>query len=545
VPDLAKILFGWLLLAIACQGLGRIAARALIGRRARALSAFQVHWLGFAAALAIVQLWHLFAPVDWRASALVLGVGVLGIAKFRARRPHATPTLALWAAIVAGLATWVAFYALGVPAEYDSGLYHFHAVRWQNEHAIVPGLGNLHFRLAFNNSSFGFVALCNAHPWFGHGHNLANSFLIVALLAQGCWAALRLVRGRIDAALVLQAAFLPVALLVVSNAISSPSTDRPVLAVALAMAAVAVEAVHRGSTSRRRALLTVACVLGAAAVTLKLSAAATCGALLLFAGIGRSPRWLVRGALAAAILLAPWAVRGVVTSGYPAYPSTLCAIDVDWRIPAAEVDARRLDTYTWARDYGADPRADLPLRAWFPAWRDRALATKEVRAALLGAVVGAAMWLAAIGLAGARAALLRCLVLWIPALFGVGFWFLTAPDPRFGAIPLWLTGLLPAACAAPLLRARLPWIARVLAVGALAGAIGALARPRPHDWSLLDPFRPIPSPPLREFRTDSELLLLAPEKGDQVWDAPLPATPYPRRALALRGEGLAGGFRVR
>src|SRR5262249_52771350 len=36
------------------------------------------------------------------------------------------------------------------PLHFDTGLYHAQAVRWSEEAPAVPGLGNLHGRLAFN-----------------------------------------------------------------------------------------------------------------------------------------------------------------------------------------------------------------------------------------------------------------------------------------------------------------------------------------------------------------------------------------------------------
>jgi hypothetical protein len=42
--------------------------------------------------------------------------------------------------------------SIGGPAEYDTLLYHAQIVRWVKEYPIVPGLGNLHSRLAYDNS---------------------------------------------------------------------------------------------------------------------------------------------------------------------------------------------------------------------------------------------------------------------------------------------------------------------------------------------------------------------------------------------------------
>ena len=42
---------------------------------------------------------------------------------------------------------------------YDTYLYHAQAIRWIEEYGVVPGLGNLHHRFAYNNSVFSLQAL--------------------------------------------------------------------------------------------------------------------------------------------------------------------------------------------------------------------------------------------------------------------------------------------------------------------------------------------------------------------------------------------------
>ena len=69
------------------------------------------------------------------------------------------------------------------PYELRFGLYHFNAIRWINSFPIVPGLGNLHGRLAFNQSFFTYVAVLNFYPFFGHGPSVANSFLLLLTIA--------------------------------------------------------------------------------------------------------------------------------------------------------------------------------------------------------------------------------------------------------------------------------------------------------------------------------------------------------------------------
>ncbi|MFC1681086.1 hypothetical protein ACFL1S_04730 [Pseudomonadota bacterium] len=62
-------------------------------------------------------------------------------------------------------------------------LYHLNTIRWLNAFPIIPGLGNLHGRLAFNHAFFPYVAALNFDPYFNHGRSLANSFLLLLATA--------------------------------------------------------------------------------------------------------------------------------------------------------------------------------------------------------------------------------------------------------------------------------------------------------------------------------------------------------------------------
>ena len=78
----------------------------------------------------------------------------------------------------------LALHVLFVSPNYDHGLYHMQTVRWIHDFAIVPGLGNLHHRLAFNNASFLYAALLDSGPLAGRGYYLANTLPAFALILQ-------------------------------------------------------------------------------------------------------------------------------------------------------------------------------------------------------------------------------------------------------------------------------------------------------------------------------------------------------------------------
>jgi hypothetical protein len=214
------------------------------GRRLRSadelLGAF---WPGLALALVFLMLWHFFFPVNQWAAACVLGAGWLGLAAGlkRLRRGWRgwSPRLALAALALAGVVLYVANHSLMEPFHYDSGLYHYPAIHWIHAYPIVPGLGLVHGRLAFNQSYFLYVAMLESAPFGRHASWWAEGLILLPLLAQML---LRLARRPGEGESPVKRYFyaiLFVPMLAQSNSlvnISSPSPDLPVCVVGIVAA---------------------------------------------------------------------------------------------------------------------------------------------------------------------------------------------------------------------------------------------------------------------------------------------------------------------
>ncbi|MEP6896390.1 MAG: hypothetical protein ABI986_12350, partial [Chloroflexota bacterium] len=163
---------------------------------------FTTVWMGWAAVLLVMQVFHFFLPLDWRVSALVYGSGMaVGCFKivvyirdlFRSKsfsRNDAVRAIIFFCLILLA-ARWAAFKGMEAIGNYgpgyDSGLYHFNTIRWINSYPIIPGLGNLHGRLAFNQSFFLYAASLNFFPYFSFGHVIANSFLFLLAFTDLAW----------------------------------------------------------------------------------------------------------------------------------------------------------------------------------------------------------------------------------------------------------------------------------------------------------------------------------------------------------------------
>lgn len=528
---------------------------------------FPAFWMGVAAVVALLQLWHFVLPVDgWAA----LAVGVLGVTGLlRSLRARAGPSRvggSRWpvAVVMAALAVWAASQALGPPINYDTGLYHLQAVRWIQEYAIVPGLGNLHGRLAFNQSYFLLVALLDAALPRGAGLHLLNGLLLLVLLFQLASAAPRVLAATARPPLpdVLRLLLLPpVAMhLQVGRDVASPTPDLALLALATIIFLYLVD--HLSALKHREgdqgALVRLG-MLAALAITFKLTGVAFAACALAVALVPDRRRrlhsWRERWtALLLPVLLLgiPWVARGIVTSGYPAYPGTLGALDVDWRIPRSAVEAQLLSIRSWARFPGRPPwEGGISDRDWLGPWAVRLVQSDEVRPVLLLLVAAALAllwaWFRRDGAhPPARAPALHGLP-WIPIVAGAAFWFWTAPDPRFlGALPAlaaaW-TATLAVALGLPRREEARATLVRGVTTGVLAGTL-VLAGYHLAVQPRYDRFRAPPHAPLTTIETETGLRLHVPAEGDRAWDAPLPSTPHPHPRLELRGSSLQQGFRI-
>src|SRR5271157_5842477 len=187
LTDLTITLIGYLILAISYLGLGWAGSRILRIDFPVKEEPFFLIWLGWAITLFILQILNLFIPINLSSSIPLLILGTIFAIVFfenEIRKQEAFTFSWVYPALLVIIAIWIAILSMSSPTIFDDGLYHFNSIRWLNEYPIVLGLGNLHSRLAFNQSFFAYVAYLNFYPFFNHGYNIANSFLLVVLLAE-------------------------------------------------------------------------------------------------------------------------------------------------------------------------------------------------------------------------------------------------------------------------------------------------------------------------------------------------------------------------
>jgi hypothetical protein len=601
IAAMLTVIGGWILIFCLLAGIGQFVRRAF-GLRSAPLSLsadfggwFSAFWIGYAVAIAVLEGWHLLLPIDWRICLLLGLIGLIGFAwaiypqrslaeaVMRrisiSRRTFLLYCLQIGVQIVVmiPITLWIASRALNAQVDFDTAMYHLSTIHWLNVYPVVPGIGNLHYRLAFNQSFFMFVAALNVYPFFGQGMHLGNSLLMIVLLAQVVNTTVSTLffntHARRELPYSLFSAFLlPILLYRAvyqydSANMSSPSPDLSVFIFQI----VVILAFNRWLFTRRlpenerHFTLFFVIALSAVGVTSKLSFVAfglgVVGLMLLIWLWSQRHQRLfqaTRQALTALIVVGacvilPWIGNGLISSGYPLFPSTFGALPVDYRVPASIA----IDAADWVRSFARDPHGDIQKTIngwdWIPVWESglndnlKYFLFVQPFNWLEAALAAYAVLFVIIVLLLRRRYRFRAWLPLLPAILSAVFWFWSAPDPRFAGSAFWIITLWVVVLIFTLLpKGRgvvfLPLIP-VLVASAVLVVNGLNSDFRTDGVG----FPPLPTVSITQFKTNSGLLVnVAGNPNDtlELWDAPLPASPYQIPELELRGVDLTDGFRM-
>lgn len=497
-------------------------------------------WLGFAVICALIELLQLFVRIDWMVSVVVVGVGIFACMfdqklSFQQSLKNGLNVVRAYRYVCLCVAFVVIVWclrAMGSPNNVDSGLYHFQSIRWLNEHPLILGLANIHWRFAFNQSYFGFLALLNFYPFWGKGYATGGLFLLILSLVTLVEVGLEQKKvWRWTVGCILFAYFGYIA-----GTIANPAPDIAIGLVEIAISLLLMRLAFADKTTEQadRDFVTVA-LLCLTAVTIKLSGVAfsaaslLCGLLFisfrLHAGI--SPFLKLIGLTVFAV--AVHSIRSYVLSGTIMFPSTVLALwQQEWTLLPAQIRHETDLILSLAREPDIlDPAAVLGHWQWLPGWFNRI----PTHIAIGFSIAFIAMSLSLPRLLSAvntdQTKKLR--LLYLMPVCSLIFWFLTAPDLRFlGAVlPLYIATALwlmsrhsqsrgyfssmaqhPSAVVVPVLA-----IVLVFAVSLKLTGVRAIS---------LEGWQPIPQVSAELKRTDSGFYIFVPGEGGFCWDHPLP-----------------------
>jgi hypothetical protein len=533
-------------------------------------------WVGWASAIVFLQGWHLFFPVG-AASLAVLGAASLagwfmqGPRIWRWLRGYARLRIVTVGGLVLAFLALLINRVIRSDWAYDHGVYHMQTVKWISNFAIVPGLGNVHHRFAFNNSSFLYAAQLDAG--FLHGFSFyVTGTLLAFVFGLRCLSALtRIIQneptlkmGRLYYVL----AFPFLLYFIMNSSLAGYQADLIIFMLELLLAGellmlFSAEETPVDQIPGRAAFIIF---LSAVGITVKLSFAVFGGLAMLavlavvFSRRHAAPRANrpLLGGMAVVILapILPWLVRHVILSGYLIYPSALISFPVQWRIPYDMVSPISGIITAWARK----PDLFTPgmsLQEWFPEWL-AGLHSKWTQALLffilVMLVVGAlamfhktkpAGWQGPVGLIAIN-------------LAALAYWFVTAPDLRFSGAVFWLLLVSAQLLLFQQLRQfRAFPSANLLATGMVLAVLLWLGPGLPVGISLRSFFRPLSEAQIAEMeapdniaeirRTTSGLQVYLPAdpNAELCWDNPLPCirgADFDARLSLIDPQNMQKGF---
>ncbi len=571
----AMVLLTWVILWIVLTAVGRAILRTL---RIEGSSppAVLPAWIGLAGLIGYLQLWNLAEPTGPVAWVPVLALAAWELLRLGGARRflESRPTAPRWLDAVLVLVTlWLVERSLGPIGNFDTGMYHLPAMIWAERYRIVPGLANLHGRLAFNNAGLLFAALLDRSLWFTGASHVFNGFFLFLLLLEAYRASARATRSTFSRAAFAVSFLGPIFVLGSDPAmVSSLAPDVGAGAVVLVGLMVLVRALAQShDTDARYADLTIAAILLSLAPCLKLST----GFVALFAWLaalsvllrrGRRRNLVIAGACSL-LIGGPWLIRGVISSGYLLYPSPLLSLPVSWRVPLEQARAESA-WVTYFSHWGPHDSASTVFRRltthswnWLRPWKVRLLHNVRFRGDITDPFLLSVLLFADAAISGRdRRGLRRAFRMW-PAVLALAIggvaWFFIAPRARFAPFIFW--GMV-AVAAASWSYARPKTLAPpLLTIALLCAGVGtfqmadgiytALRHGTPALTAVAQSVfvapaqrrRPAPAEVSR-YTTASGLRLYVPVKDNRCMAAPLPCTPHPQPSLRLRGAGLQDGF---
>lgn len=439
----------WLYMLFTCYVMGFVCIKIISGKETyRFRNKTSYLYAGIGAVTVYSQLFSIFWKVGLIANIILLLICVLSVLVFRREildNLHTfrlTVTPARTVAVIVLLLVFAYGTSTGI-IHYDTGLYHAQSIRWIEEYGVVPGLGNLHSRLAYNSAAFCLSALYSMSFLGGQSYHCCAGFLAY-LLALVCMEAFT--RNRVkkpllsDFARIISIYYL----LMIFDEMVSPASDYFMVLLVFYIVIRWLELMERKENSYLPyALLCVLCVV---VLTVKLS-----GALILLLTLKpavimiRDKRIREIGKfLGLGILtVVPFLVRNVILSGWLVYPFT--SIDLfsfDFKIPKGMADYDAKEIQVWGRGFSDVGRYDDPLMEWLPEWIANLDGSNKVFLILALSGIVLLVMLAIYGLIRRKKEMIDFFHIAGTLAICFLFWLLSAPLVRYGCVFLWLTPVL-------------------------------------------------------------------------------------------------------
>jgi hypothetical protein len=277
---------------------------------------------------------------------------------------------ARWILGFIGLELGVAAFTSQSVTHYDTGLYHFQAIRWLSRFGAVPGLALIHSRFGFTSSWFALAAPFNAGIFEARIGALTGGFAFLLAILHFLISLSRIWKKTAIFAdwFIVIFSFLCFPIMSWYRMQVSSSPDVPLIIISGIVSWIIIISSQRTSkTKYSENFELIPLILSAGSLTMKLSAIP----LLLISSffyifsIRLNSYRIFLGIAISFLLLLPLLGFGVITSGCPLYPSSLMCLDLPWSLGAKNAREMSATIQDWARWSGQPP---VTANSWNWLW---------------------------------------------------------------------------------------------------------------------------------------------------------------------------------
>ncbi len=552
------VLFNWLYIffTTACLGLGFAAfVEKKLHYKLERLSSLVM--CGLVIATVYAQLFSLFHKVGFLANVVMfLGcTGILLIVRKRIKADFYKYIGQLKSikgiSIIVLVLLWSYFTSRGI-IHYDTDLYHAQSIRWIEEYGVVPGLGNLHVRFAYNSSVFALSALYSMKFLLGQSLHTVSGFFVLFLSI----CALDIVESRKEKRFRLSD-FARIAaiyyLTMICDEVVSPASDYVIMCMVFYLV-IEWLSLLESPAEKRESIVPYAllCVGGVYAVSLKLTA----GLILILVikpayRLLQEKRWKEIGIYIGMgiVVIAPWLIRTVVISGYLLYPfPALDLFPVDWKISAAAATLDSAEIKTWGRAIYDASKVGMPIQEWFPNWfrttlsgTEKLLILADIVALLVLAVIAVRMLLEK------KYRELDFLLVMAAVAGSYLFWQLSAPLMRYGYAYVLLVVVLTAGYLLCSLHGKGMWLGKVVYALVILVGIAKLFPLGSYAVSVGKQEFYVNQKDYGQYESASYeingVTFYYPVEGDRIGYEGFPSSPTGAE-IEFRGEDIRDGFKI-
>lgn len=430
---------------------------------------------------------------------------------------------------------------------FDTGLYHAQAIRWIEEYGVVPGLANIHCRLAYNSSAFVLTALYSFQFLLGKSLHTVSGFMALLLTLKALEVGRVFIRKKVKVS-----DFIKVAALfyvsIIYTEMMSPASDyfAMIFLFFLLIRWVELEEEKEENITPYSLL----CVLLAVTVTIKLSAAI----MLLFVikpavSLIKEKKGVAIGIylISGIIAVLPYLIRNIILSGWLIYPfAGLDLFSFDWKIPEGEVRYDSEEIKVYAKGMTDVLLKDLPMEEWLPKWFEglKTLEKLWVCSSLMS--IGLILLVTLYYVGKKRREKYPLLFVGMVLIAGYLFWQIGTPLVRYGylyilAFPFFALGLWYELLFQKIKKSYLIFTLFLLGLGLYKGKnltedIIRYAGQGNYFWQ-----QDYITGETSAYEVEGQIFYIPLEQG-QIGYEKFPAVPYERYDFELRGSELKEGF---